>query len=214
MDGSTPTGPSPSDPSRGDGEPSDRERRLTGRVARERRARHEAERLLESKSLALYEANRALAGLAADLEQRVAERTHELSMERQLAVALAEVDGLTGIANRASFARQLAEALVTARQTGDAIATLLIDLDDFKSVNDTFGHAAGDALLIDFASRLVIAIRPGDVVARLGGDEFAVIAADVGGEVGALTMAHRLLRTLCRPALIEGRIVPSTCSTR
>ena len=212
MDGSTSPGSAPADPPGRDAAAIDRIRRLTDRVARERRARREAERLLESKSLALYEANRALAGLAADLEQRVAERTHELSMERQRAVAMAEVDGLTGIANRASFARHLGEALALARETGDGIATLLIDLDDFKTVNDTLGHAAGDALLVDFASRLVVAIRPGDVVARLGGDEFAVIARDVGSGAGALTMAHRLLRTLCRPTLIDGRSVPSTCS--
>ncbi len=190
----------------------DRLRRLEARLERERRARREAEQLLESKSLELFEANRALSALASDLEVRVEARTRELSLERQLAVRRAEVDGLTGIANRASFARHLGATLSESNANGAVMATLLIDLDDFKSVNDTLGHAAGDALLIDFARRLVDALRPGDVVARLGGDEFAVIAKDVGPHRGSLTLAHRLLRTLCRPALVDGRNVACTCS--
>ena len=85
----------------------DQLRRLQARLDRERRARSEAERLLESKALELYEANRALLALASDLERRVDERTSELSAERQRALHMAEVDALTGIANRACFARQL-----------------------------------------------------------------------------------------------------------
>lgn len=190
----------------------DRVRRLEARLERERRARNEAERLLETKSLDLYEANRALSALAADLEQRVDERTRELTIERQRALQMAEVDALTGIANRASFARQLAGVLGDQSATAKGVAVLLIDLDDFKTVNDTLGHAAGDALLIEFARRLVDTVRPGDVVARLGGDEFAVIARAIGNRQGSLLMAHRLLRTLCRPAMIDARSVPCSCS--
>ena len=190
----------------------DRIRRLELRVTRERVARREAEQLLESKSLELYEANRSLSALASALEERVEERTRELSEERQRAVAAAELDALTGISNRASFAHQLSTILSQTRESGDVIATLLIDLDDFKTVNDTLGHAAGDALLVNFARRLLDAIRPGDVVARLGGDEFAVIARSVGGEAVSMTMAHRLLRTLCQPFMVNGRRTTSTCS--
>ena len=190
----------------------DRIRRLEARLDRERRARAEAERLLESKSLELFDANRALSALAADLEKRVDERTRELSHERQLALETAELDALTGIANRASFSRQLDELLLRARDTGEGIAALLIDLDDFKTVNDTLGHAAGDALLVELSRRLIETVRPGDVVARLGGDEFAVISRAVGAHVGPIAMAHRLLRAMCQPVEIEGRSVVCTCS--
>ncbi|MES2959525.1 MAG: EAL domain-containing protein [Pseudomonadota bacterium] len=191
----------------------DRLRRVESRQDRERRARIEAERLLESKSLELYEANLALSALAADLERRVEERTRELSVERQRALQLAEVDALTGIANRASFAHRLTDLLADPQASAQGIAVLLIDLDDFKTVNDTLGHAAGDTLLIEVARRLVDTVRPGDVVARLGGDEFAVIACAVGSaRQGAVVMAHRLLRALCRPATIDARLVPCSCS--
>jgi diguanylate cyclase len=85
-------------------------------------------------------------------------------------------------------------------------------LDDFKSVNDTLGHAAGDVLLSEFAARLNQAVRPQDIVGRLGGDEFALVAHSVGDQHGALTMAHRLLRALCRPIMINGRSVTFSCS--
>jgi diguanylate cyclase (GGDEF)-like protein len=191
---------------------SDRQQRLESRLERERRARREAEQLLETKSRELYEANRALSELAAGLEQRVEERTRELLTERQLALETAETDALTNVCNRTAFGRKLATALSDSHATGDGVAVFLIDLDDFKAVNDTFGHAAGDALLVEFASRLGKAVRPGDVVARLGGDEFALIAHGVGNRQGSLLMAHRLLRTLCRPAMISGRSVPCSCS--
>ena len=190
----------------------ERLRRIESRLDRERRARCEAERLLETKSRELYEANLALSALAVDLEQRVVERTSELTIERERALHMAEIDTLTGIANRTSFARQLSALLTDSRATMEGIAALLIDLDDFKTVNDTLGHAAGDALLIEFARRLVGAVRPGDIVARLGGDEFAVIARSVGSREGGLVMAHRLLRSLCQPATIEGRVLPCSCS--
>ncbi len=192
--------------------PEERLRRLQTRLEREHRARLEAERLLETKALALYEANQRLALQAADLEQRVELRTRELVQERQRALRAAEVDALTGIANRASFARQLGEVLAPGSGAPSTVAVLLIDLDDFKSVNDTLGHAAGDTLLIEVARRLGEAVRPGDVVARLGGDEFAVIAQGVGQEQAALTMAHRLLRQLCQPVMLEQRSVPCSCS--
>lgn len=190
----------------------DQLRRLQARLERERRARGEAERLLESKSRELYEANCALLALTSDLERRVDERTSELSAERQRALQMAEVDALTGIANRASFARELTHALADPQATVAGLAVMLIDLDDFKAVNDTLGHAAGDALLIEFARRLAETVRPGDLVARLGGDEFAVLARAMGDHDDALLMAHRVLRALCRPVPIDTRSVPCSCS--
>ncbi|HEY0292941.1 MAG TPA: diguanylate cyclase [Hansschlegelia sp.] len=90
---------------------------------------------------------------------------------------LATHDALTGLANRAVFERDLEKARARLDRQGGRLAVLLIDVDHFKAVNDTFGHAAGDALLIAIGMRLKATARTGDVAARLGGDEFAVIAA-------------------------------------
>ena len=98
---------------------------------------------------------------------------------------LAEADALTGLANRALFNVALSAALDD-RSSGGDVSVLFVDLDDFKTVNDLFGHQAGDDLLREVAARLRQAIRPGDLCARLGGDEFAVLlhdTADVATEV-------------------------------
>jgi GGDEF domain-containing protein len=104
--------------------PTDRERRLESRLERERLARREAEQLLETKSRELYEANRALSHLAEDLEKRVEARTHELSLERQKAVAKAEIDSLTGVCNRTAFDRKLTEALAAVQHSGERWSTI------------------------------------------------------------------------------------------
>lgn len=190
----------------------ERLRRLESRLARERLARREAERLLESKSRELYEANRSLSALAADLECRVAERTRELSDERQRALERAECDALTGIANRASFTQRLHEWLVEPQALARGLVVLLLDLDDFKRVNDTLGHAAGDALLREVAGRLSTALRAGHLVARLGGDEFAVIARGVKGPCDTAALAQHVHDLVERPVVIDGRQVPCDCS--
>ena len=187
-------------------------RRLTSRVERERRAREEAERLLEHKAMELYQANLALSAATSDLERRVAERTRELNEERRRAVEMAEIDALTGIPNRAAFARVLADSLNDGPVPATDLAALLIDLDDFKQINDSLGHAAGDTVLATTARRLAEAVRPGDMVARLGGDEFAVIARGINDKLGARAFAQRLLQVLCRPMQIEGRHVPCGAS--
>lgn len=89
-------------------------------------------------------------------------------------------DALTGLPNRATLQFELHEALSDFERDGVGFALMLIDLDDFKRVNDTLGHQVGDALLMEFAHRLQAGVRQGDVVARLGGDEFAVVIRDVG----------------------------------
>ncbi|MEO5797374.1 MAG: EAL domain-containing protein [Rhodoferax sp.] len=196
----------------------ERLRRIEVRLDRERRARAEAEYLLEEKSRALYEANLALGALANDLEQRVEARTEELRTARQAAVAQAETDALTGIANRAAFTRRLDETLGNTHALRAGVALLLIDLDDFKTVNDTLGHQAGDALLVEVAQRLSEALRPddagrtGDLVARLGGDEFAVIAKNMGPPQHLQRLAQRLLNVLCRPVVFNGVSIPCYCS--
>ncbi len=114
---------------------------------------------------------------------------------------LAYRDALTGLANRARFLGCLGGALARARALGDPgrVAVLLLDLDDFKGVNDTMGHAAGDALLVHVAERLLAATRDGDTVARLGGDEFAVLLDGVHQESDVGMVAERIVAALARP---------------
>jgi diguanylate cyclase (GGDEF)-like protein/PAS domain S-box-containing protein len=121
-------------------------------------------------------------------------------------------DSLTGLANRVLFTDRLEHALVRAARAQHEIAVLLVDLDDFKSVNDSLGHAAGDQLLREVAVRMRLATRAGDTVARLGGDEFAIIAdvdaADADGE----RTAQRIVAALAEPVELDGRSYPLSAS--
>lgn len=105
-------------------------------------------------------------------------------------------DALTGLPNRRVFARRLEHALKRAREHRGHVAMLVIDLDDFKRINDTLGHAAGDALLHFAAQRLQQGVRAGDTLARLGGDEFAAILTDVPDREAAQGRVDRLAKAL------------------
>ena len=109
-------------------------------------------------------------------------------------------DGLTGLANRALFGDRVEHALARSLRTGSLIAVLFLDLDDFKTVNDRFGHQAGDQLLRSTAERIAAVVRPGDTAARLGGDEFAVLLEDVHGQEDARQVAQRLIQAIRTPA--------------
>jgi len=122
-------------------------------------------------------------------------------------------DGLTGLANRAFFQEQLQGALARARTTPDrASAVLFFDLDDFKQINDTLGHAAGDAMLNVVAERLVRAVRSTDVVGRIGGDEFAVLLNDRADANAVDRTVARIQEALVAPVSIEGRLLYITAS--
>ena len=118
---------------------------------------------------------------------------------------LAHYDALTSLANRARFLDFVGAAAKDSRQHGKRFAVHLLDLDRFKEVNDSLGHAAGDALLFEIASRLRAAVGPDDVVARLGGDEFTVLQriGDAGAD-DAVTLAQKLLGVIAQPFEIEG----------
>lgn len=119
---------------------------------------------------------------------------------------LAHHDSLTGLANRVVFRRALEQALGS-RTEGARVATLCLDLDDFKEVNDTLGHPAGDALLMQIAERLVGCVRDNDVVARLGGDEFAVVLHDVGDRSEVAALAERIIDAMAAPYVIDDQSV-------
>ena len=116
-------------------------------------------------------------------------------------------DPLTGLANRVLLRDHLERALARQGRTEGTAALLFVDLDDFKRVNDSYGHAAGDQILVQVAQRLVGAVRAEDVVARQSGDEFAILLGQVGSGDEAILAAERLLRELRRPILLGGRSV-------
>jgi diguanylate cyclase (GGDEF)-like protein len=119
---------------------------------------------------------------------------------------LAQHDGLTGLANRTVFLRKLTAALVRA----EGVGTLFLDLDNLKLVNDTFGHDAGDRLLVEVGRRLQAAVRPTDTVARFGGDEFAILCPGMFEESLAVEVAERLMAAVASPFLLGTKVyVPS-----
>jgi diguanylate cyclase (GGDEF)-like protein/PAS domain S-box-containing protein len=120
---------------------------------------------------------------------------------------MAHHDALTGLPNRVLFHRRLGEALSRIRRGGGNLAVLCLDLDQFKSVNDTLGHPVGDALLKTVAQRLDHCVRDTDMVARLGGDEFAIILPTIGGPQNAEQTASKVIDELGQPYEIQGHEV-------
>ena len=196
------------------GTPSDDARigRLERRIERERAARIAAESLLEGKSRELYAANQLLSRLAAELEGRVEERTRELDDARERALELADHDQLTGLANRACFARVLDACIAGSMASGERFALLLIDLDRFKDINDTLGHEAGDVFLRHVAARLRSAPCETDVVARIGGDEFAVIVRTNGNTRDLHRTADALVSAVRMPVAYRDRSLEASGS--
>ncbi len=116
----------------------------------------------------------------------------------------ARLDALSGVANRAGFIDQCRVALDESTRSGESVAVLYVDLDDFKVVNDEFGHAAGDAVIVAAADRMRALVRRSDVVGRLGGDEFAVLCPGVRGRDEVTGLADRIVGALAEPVVHGG----------
>ena len=143
---------------------------------------------------------------AASLLETLAARVAELEAAREQALQVAETDGLTGLVNRRAFIDALNGRI--AAGASERMALFVIDLDRFKTLNDTLGHQAGDRLLVETGARLLADAAPDELVARLGGDEFALLTptADIARR------AARLLKALQRPVIIEGRPITPRAS--
>jgi diguanylate cyclase (GGDEF)-like protein len=158
--------------------------------------------LRQKSDLALHQLEAArndLLRFTSELEQRVEARTCELAK-------MARHDSLTGVANRAALGDKLEEALARLRELEEPFTVFFLDIDGFKHINDTLGHAAGDMLLKEMALRLTASLRETDFVARLGGDEFAIIqSGEKDQREGAIALALKVLKVAGQPLLLDGR---------
>ena len=140
------------------------------------------------------------------LEQRVAERTMALDQARVALERMALNDALTGLGNRTLLGDRIRQAGARAERGARPPSVVLLDLDKFKTINDSMGHNAGDRILVEVARRLTSVVRETDTVARLGGDEFAIVTPDVA-EGDALRVAERALAELQAPFVLGDRTV-------
>jgi diguanylate cyclase (GGDEF)-like protein len=141
-----------------------------------------------------------------ELERRVAERTQALEgansrlLEKEHELEyLAQHDPLTGLANRLFLNDRIERAITRARRNNEIVALLMIDLDDFKQVNDAHGHAVGDSVLVEIARRMGETVRESDTVARLGGDEFVILLEDFRMPEGLDTIVEKLITAVRQP---------------
>lgn len=124
--------------------------------------------------------------------------------EKQRLLRLSQVDALTGLTNRAGFLQKLNETMTSCRESGGLMAVMYLDIDRFKPVNDTYGHAVGDALLKAFSARLSNTVRASDTVARLGGDEFTIIMDRISKPEDAVTTATKIVHAMQQPFELDG----------
>jgi diguanylate cyclase (GGDEF)-like protein/PAS domain S-box-containing protein len=156
---------------------------------------------------------RELAAASRDaLERAVAERTVELQEANARAQHLADHDALTGLPNRRLLEDRLKQALALSYRNRKQTAVMFVDLDRFKTINDSLGHAVGDVLLKKVASRLVKQLREGDTICRIGGDEFMVVLPEVKRSSHVAQVAQKIIEQLSQPEVVEERELTVTPS--
>jgi diguanylate cyclase (GGDEF)-like protein len=136
----------------------------------------------------------------------------EVKQEQAKLHRQANFDTLTGLPNRMMAFDRINVEIGRARRSGQRFAVLFVDLDNFKNVNDSLGHAVGDELLVAIGARVQASLRDSDTVARLGGDEFLVLAPDVANEVEVEKIVERVTRSVSEPQELNGRKVVAHCS--
>lgn len=164
-------------------------------------------------AIARYQAKAELARLNAELEHRIWKRTAELQAANRQLTYNAYHDALTGLPNRALLSEQLEQALAQCQRERDRVFALLcVDLDRFKTINDSLGHHFGDRILVETASRLIACLNHGDLVARLGSDEFAILLRNIHRFEEATRIAERVFASLSRPFHLDDREIYLTAS--
>lgn len=156
---------------------------------------------------ALHDADGNVCGFMGAVSDITDLKNAQIQMEN-----LAYYDPLTGLANRRLFRSRLDKALLQARRDGTALALLFLDLDQFKRINDSMGHDAGDQLLIETAHRISDCVRETDTVSRIGGDEFTVLLGEISSSHEVHNVADKILRTLAQPLTIKNQEVTNTVS--
>jgi diguanylate cyclase len=174
-------------------------REETGRVATLQRA------VIETH---LLEANQQLV-VAAVQSQTLAEAAEHATLQMSFK---AERDFLTGLPNRALLADRLAQSIALVQRHRKRLAVLYVDLDNFKDINDSFGHSIGDQMLQSAAKRLEGCVRHSDTVSRQGGDEFVVLLAEVESAQDAARVSEKLITAMAEPHLVDGHLLKMTLS--
>lgn len=147
-----------------------------------------------------------------DLRHQVASATRELRLQKEAAEKAARIDALTGVASRRAFTERAELEIQRALRYHQPLSVVMVDLDRFKRVNDTYGHAVGDAVLVSFAQALLHEVREVDMVGRLGGEEFAVLLPGIEGEE-AMRVAERMrLAVEARELMVGGQRLKFTAS--
>ena len=148
----------------------------------------------------------------AKTEQVVAERTAELRAANERAQHLADHDALTGLPNRRLLEDRLTQALALSYRNRQQTAVMFVDLDRFKTINDSLGHSVGDVLLKEVARRLVKQLREVDTICRTGGDEFVVVLPEIKRSADAASVAQKIIENLSQPIQVEERELTVTPS--
>jgi len=156
---------------------------------------------------ALHDRNGELLGYLGAISDISELKAAQIQMEN-----LAFYDPLTGLANRRLFKNRLEKAVKSVMRSGTSMALMFIDMDQFKRINDTLGHDAGDMLLKEVAHRLNATVRENDTVSRIGGDEFTILLTDIHQTADALVVAEKLLHSLAKPIRIKGQDIVTTVS--